>query len=35
MAILPLSALFFVALQGFVYAIAVDFYAFCIAFSGI
>ena len=32
MAILPLSAMFFMALKGFVYAIAVDVYAFCLAF---
>ena len=35
MAILPFSVLFFVALKGFVYAIVVDVYAFCLAFSGI
>ena len=33
--ILPFSAMFFIALKGFVYAIAVDVYAFCLAFSGI
>ena len=33
MAILPLSAMFFMILRGFVYAIAVDVYAFCLAFS--
>ena len=33
--ILPFSAMFFMALKGFVYAIAVDVYAFCLAFSGI
>ena len=32
MAILPLSAMFFMALKGFVYAIAVYVYAFCLAF---
>ncbi len=35
MAILPLSAMFFMALKGFVYAIAVYVYAFRLAFSGI
>ena len=34
MAILPLSAMFFMILRGFVYAIAVDVYAFRLAFSG-
>ena len=34
MAILPLSAMCFMALRGFVYAIAVDVYAFRLAFSG-
>ena len=34
MAILPLSAMFFVVLKGFVYTIAVDIYAFRLAFSG-
>jgi len=32
MAILPFSALFFMALQGFIYTISVDIYAFCLAF---
>ena len=32
MAILPLSAMFFMALKGFVYAIAVYVYAFHLAF---
>ena len=35
MDILPFSVLFFVALKGFVYAIAVYFYAFRLAFSSI
>jgi len=35
MAILPFSALFFMALKGFVYTIAVYFYAFRLAFSSI
>ena len=35
MAILPFSALFFMALQGFIYTIPVDIYAFCLAFSSI
>ena len=35
MAILPFSALFFMALQGFIYAILVDIYAFRLTFSGI
>ena len=35
MAILPLSALFFMALQGFIYTISVDIYAFRLAFSSI
>ena len=34
MAILPFLAMFFVVLKGFVYTIAVDVYAFCLAFSG-
>ena len=34
MVILPLSAMYFMALRGFVYAIAVDVYAFRLAFSG-
>ena len=34
MAILPLSAMFFMVLRGFVYAITVDVYAFRLAFSG-
>ena len=33
--ILPFSTMFFMVLKGFVYAIAVDIYAFCLAFSGI
>ena len=33
MPILPLSAMFFMALKGFVYTIAVDVYAFRLAFS--
>ncbi len=33
MAILPLLALCFMVLKGFVYTIAVDVYAFCLAFS--
>ena len=32
MAILPLSAMFFMALKGFVYTIVVYFYAFRLAF---
>ena len=32
--VLPLSALFFMVLKGFVYTIAVDIYAFRLAFSG-
>ena len=35
MAILPLSAMFFMVLQGYVYAIAMYFYAFRFAFSSI
>ena len=35
MVILPFSALFFMALQGFIYAIPVDIYAFRLAFSRI
>ena len=35
MAILPFLAMCFMALKGFIYTIAVDFYAFCLAFSGI
>ena len=35
MAILPFSALFFMALQGFIYTISVDIYAFCLAFRRI
>ena len=34
MVILPLLAMFFVVLKGFVYTIAVDVYAFCLAFCG-
>ena len=34
MAVLPLSAMCFMVLKGFVYAIAVDVYAFRFAFSG-
>jgi len=34
MAILPLLAMFFMALKGFVYTIAAHIYAFCLAFSG-
>ena len=33
MAILPILAMFFMALKGFVYTIAVDIYAFRLAFS--
>ena len=33
--VLPFSAMCFFALKGFVYAIVVDVYAFCLAFSGI
>ena len=33
--VLPFSAMCFTALKGFVYAIVVDVYAFCLAFSGI
>ena len=32
MAILPFSVLFFMALQGFIYTISVDIYAFRLAF---
>ena len=35
MAILPFSALSFMALQGFIYTISVDIYAFRLAFSHI
>ena len=35
MAILPFSAMSFMALQGFIYTISVDIYAFCLAFSTI
>jgi len=35
MAILPFSAMFLMELKGFVYTIAVYFYAFRLAFSGI
>ncbi len=34
MAILPFLAMFFMVLKGFVYTIAVDVYAFRLAFSG-
>ncbi len=34
MSILPLSAMCFMVLQGYVYTIAVYFYAFRFAFSG-
>ena len=33
MPILPFWAMYFVVLKGFVYTIAVDIYAFCLAFS--
>ena len=33
--VLPFSAMCLIALKGFVYAIVVDVYAFCLAFSGI
>ena len=35
MAILPLLAMWFMVLKGFVYTIAVDVYAFRLAFSSI
>jgi len=35
MAILPFSAMPFMALQGFIYTISVDIYAFRLAFSRI
>jgi len=35
MAILPLSAMFFMARKGFVYTITVDIYSFHLAFSSI
>ncbi len=35
MAILPFSAMSFMALQGFIYAIPLDIYAFRLAFSRI
>ena len=35
MAILPFSAMSFMALQGFIYTISVDIYAFRLAFSRI
>ena len=35
MAILPLSAMFFMVLQGYFYTIAMYFYAFRLAFSSI
>ena len=35
MVILPFFAVFLMALKGFVYTIAVDFYAFRLAFSSI
>ncbi len=34
MVILPFLAMCFMALRGFVYTIAVNVYAFCLAFSG-
>ena len=34
MVILPLLAMFFMALRGFVYTIAVNIYAFHLTFSG-
>ena len=34
MAILPFLAMFFMVLKGFVYTIAMDVYAFHLAFSG-
>ena len=34
MAILPFLAMCFVVLKGLVYTIAVDVYAFCLAFCG-
>ena len=34
MVVLPFFAMFFMALRGFVYTIAVDVYAFRLAFSG-
>jgi len=33
--ILPFSVMFLMSLKGFVYTIAVDIYAFCLAFSAI
>ena len=35
MVVLPFFAMFFMALKGFIYTFAVDFYAFCLAFSSI
>ena len=35
MAVLPLSAMFFMARKGFVYTISVDIYAFHLAFTSI
>ena len=35
MPILPFLAMFFMVRKGFVYAVAVNFYAFCLAFSTI
>ena len=35
MAILPILAMFFLALKGFVYTVTVDIYAFRLAFSRI
>ena len=35
MAILPFLAMCFMVRKGFVYTIAVDIYAFCLAFSSI
>ena len=34
MVILSLLAMYFMALKGFVYTIAVDVYTFCLAFCG-
>ena len=35
MVVLPFFAMFFMALKGFIYTFAVDFYAFRLAFSTI
>ncbi len=35
MGILPILVMCFMVIKGFVYAVAVDFYAFCFAFSSI